>query len=395
MTAGETDSEGTVAVNQTHARSGAEPPITAEALLALDNVAAKREPPAHVAEQLATRRLYLSGGDGGEGIERAVQGVDRHADSVSLSLAASVAVGLPGRTLKVFNREELEAVVGEVHHAPGFMPEWAELVYHPKVAAPPASKWMRTFDGRRVAPLPYFIYGADNRHIYYPKGYPWHCIGKVDLYSSAEAENPYTWGSGVLIGDRIVLTAGHLASFIDNPRDWKMRFTAAMYNGSSIVGPGAVSYVSDSQWFGDGLSGHDIGLIRLYEPLGTSLGYFGAKTYDRSWNNGNYWILSGYGKGIPVPISPSRQFGIAVLDEDSDAELGAELEHHGDLDIGDSGGPFFGFWEGDPIPYAVGTTSGHEYPSSPPGHPGEDNNIEAGGALMVLAIAAARLAWPA
>ena len=42
-------------------------------------------------------------------------------------------------------------------HVPGFLPEWAELVYHPKLAAPPSTKWMRTFDGRRVMPHPYFV----------------------------------------------------------------------------------------------------------------------------------------------------------------------------------------------------------------------------------------------
>ena len=71
--------------------------------------------------------------------------------------------------------------------------------------------------------------------------------------------------------------------------------------------------------------------------------------------------------------------------------LHVDLAHHGDVASGDSGGPFFGFWQGDPIPYAVGTTSGHETISGPSWTGGEDNNIEAGGALMVLAIAAAEL----
>jgi hypothetical protein len=84
-----------------------------------------------------------------------------------------------------------------------------------------------------------------------------------------------------------------------------------------------------------------------------------------------------------------------VLDEDSDSDGGAELEHHGDIASGDSGGPFFGFWPGDSIPYAVGTTSGHESVSGPSWTGGEDDNIEAGGGLMVQAIAAARQAWPA
>jgi V8-like Glu-specific endopeptidase len=386
-----------VSEKNTEAKRSEAPPITAEQLLALDNAPAKREAPDHVTEQLSARRLYLSSRKGVEGIERAVENADRHEGSLTLSLPASVSVGLPGRKLEVFEREDLASAIGDVRHTPGFMPEWADLVYHPKVAARPAQRRLRRFDGSRVTPTANqeFTYGPDDRQIYYPSGYPWQCIGKVDIYPNSEAANPTKWGSGVLIGDRIVLTAGHVAADIDNPNDWMMRFTACMYNGSSVVGGGGVSYVSDSQWFGDGVSGHDIGLLRLYEPLGTSLGYFGAKTYDSSWNNGNYWILAGYPYDIAGAISPSRQFGIAVLDEDGDIIGGAELEHHGDTASGDSGGPFFGFWANDPIPYAVGTTSGHETIGGPSWTGGEDNNIEAGGSLMVQAIAAARQNWPA
>jgi hypothetical protein len=354
--------------------SRSQPPLSADELLSLDNVPARGEAPPHVVQHLATRLLQLSGG--GEQIQRAVADADRHADSLSLALDRSVKVGQPGRTLELFDREAIRSAAEDVHHLEGYQPDWAELVYHPKVAARPSRKRMRTFDGRRVTPL--------NQ-----------CIGKVDIYPNGESDNPTEWGTGVLIGDRIVLTAGHVAAAPSNPNDWKMRFTAGMYNGSSVLGPGAVSYVSDGQWWGDNVSGHDIGLLRLYEPLGTWLGYFGAKTYDSSWNNGNYWILSGYPYDIANANSPSRQFGIAVLDEDSDIENSAELEHHGDTASGDSGGPFFGFWGDDPIPYAVGTTSGHETIGGPSWTGGEDNNIEAGGALMVQVIATARQNWPA
>ncbi len=378
------------------AQSPEQPPITAEALLALDNVPARREPPPHAVAQLGTRRLYLSSREGAESLERAFDDADRTADSLVVSLPTSVTEGLAGRKIEVFDREELQAAGGDARHTPGLMPEWADLVYHPKVAARPARRQMQRFDGRSVTPLnTTFLYGSDDRHVYYPSGYPWQCVGKIDIYPNATSSNPTKWGSGVLIGDRIVLTAGHVAADIDDPHSWKMRFTAGMYNGGSVVGAGAVSYVSDSKWYGDNVSGHDIGLLRLYEPLGTSLGYFGAKTYTSSWNNGSYWILTGYPYDVASAVSPSRQFGIAVLDEDSDSVNSAELEHHGDIASGDSGGPFFGFWDGDPVPYAVGTTSGHETVGGPSWTGCEDNNIEAGGALLIQAILAARSAWPA
>lgn len=55
-----------MATNSAHTQ----PPLSAEELLSLDNVPARREAPPHVVQQLATRLLHLSGG--GERIERAV-----------------------------------------------------------------------------------------------------------------------------------------------------------------------------------------------------------------------------------------------------------------------------------------------------------------------------------
>ena len=185
-----------------------------------------------------------------------------------------------------------------------------------------------------------------------------------------------------------MLTAGRLAA-LTTPHDWKIRFTAALYNGDSIVGPGGVSYVSDARWWGHDQTGRDIALLRLYEPLGTSLRYFGAKTYDSSWNNDHFWTLCGYGADIGAMVRPSRQVGIAVLDVDTHG-LAAQLEHRGDIDVGDSGGPFFGFWVPDPNPYAVGTTTGGTTFGT-----GEDVNFAAGGALMKQGIAVRELDWPA
>ena len=115
------------------------------------------------------------------------------------------------------------------------------------------------------------------------------------------------------------------------------------------------------------MSAHDISLLRLYDPLGDALGYFGSKVYDRAWQDGNYWALAGY----PVAVTserPSFQLGIPVLDNDVDGDA-MELEHQGDTTGGDSGGPFFGTWP-DGFPYVIGTVSGGESFTG-----GEDNNI--------------------
>ena len=248
--------------------------------------------------------------------------------------------------------------------------------------------------GRKVIPFnnQSFVYGPDDRAVFYPSGYPWHCIGKVDVYPNAGADNPTSWGSGVLIGDRLVLTAGHVPPVNPAPGTWKMRFTAGMYNGSPVDGAGAVSYVSDFKGYLGGVSGVDYAVLRLYDPIGVDLGYFGWKTYDSGWNGGDYWWLAGYPFDIAGAASPSYQSGIAVLDDDS-SNGGLELEHHGDTASGDSGGPFWGFW--DEGPYVVGTVSGHETVGGPSWTGGEDNNISAGGNPLSNLLHWARSNWPA
>jgi hypothetical protein len=163
-----------------------------------------------------------------------------------------------------------------------------------------------------------------------------------------------------------------------------MRFTAGLYNGAPVDGPGAVSYVSDFNGYLGGVSGTDYAVLRLYEPLGSHLGYFGWKNYDSAWNGGQYWWIAGYPFDIANDQSPSYQNGIPVLAVAANSG-GLELEHQGDTASGDSGGPFWGFWP-DGIPYVIGTVSGHE--SSP------DYNICAGGNPLSNLLAWARATWP-
>ena len=35
-------------------------------------------------------------------------------------------------------------------------------------------------------------------------------------------------------------------------------------------------------------------VLRLYDPLGDWLGYFGSKPYSNSWTGQPYWNLTGY-----------------------------------------------------------------------------------------------------
>jgi V8-like Glu-specific endopeptidase len=370
------------------------PPLSIAEIIERDNIPATTQPPPETVARLTTRQLVLSGPEGiAEALDKSLRALKKGDDGLSLSLPASAFVGQAGKSGKRVTPKSLMASTGSQPDGSPFKPDWAPLVYHPKLGAKPRQPLLRGPGGRKIVPVNQsFIYGPDDRTVFYPSGYPWRCIGKVDVYPNAGADNPTSSGSGVLIGDRLVLTAGHVPPVNPSPGQWKMRFTAGMYNGSPVDGPGAVSYVSDFHGYLGGVSGVDYAVLRLYEPLGVHLGYYGWKTYDSAWTGGDYWWLAGYPFDIAGAASPSYQSGIAVLDQDSDGG-GLEIEHHGDIASGDSGGPFWGFW--DEGPYVVGTCSGHETVGGPSWTGGEDNNIAAGGDALSSLLHWARATWPA
>ena len=118
-----------------------------------------------------------------------------------------------------------------------------------------------------------------------------------------------------------------------------MQFIPAYYDGSSLAGAGATSWVSDAHGWNTNntVAAHDMAVLRLYDPVGSDLGWFGSKVYNRAWQGGGYWELTGYPGAVANAQRPSYEAGIAVLDDDSDSDA-LELEHHGDVTAGDSGG---------------------------------------------------------
>jgi hypothetical protein len=116
-------------------------------------------------------------------------------------------------------------------------------------------------------------------------------------------------GTGALVGDRIVITAGHMVPWGDSP--WWMRFVPAYYDGASLHGAGIESYVSDARGYNTSgsVTGYDWAVLRLYEPLGQWLGYFGYNGYSDNWNDGAYWSLIGYPGAIANAQRPSFRAG--------------------------------------------------------------------------------------
>jgi V8-like Glu-specific endopeptidase len=268
-----------------------------------------------------------------------------------------------------------------------FKPAWMDYTPHPKMSAEPQFL-MRALDGRVIEPH-YGVFGSDDRQVYYPSGYPWICVGRCFVWNDFSKPGWSWYGSAVLIGGRVILTAGHMVPWGSN--NWAMKFVPAYYDGASTLGAGVSSWVSDCHGYNTGntVSAWDMAVCRLYTPLGNSYGYFGTKAYSGSWEGGNYWTLAGYPAAVAGGNRPSRQMWWPVLDDDTDGSAD-ELEYQADATGGDSGGPVFGFWSGQP--YAIATHSGGERISFI--WTIEDNNIGAGGGALNSLVAWARSNWP-
>lgn len=250
-------------------------------------------------------------------------------------------------------RERPEAILNKIDQNvrfSSFRPDWSDALFVPRYTAAPYRPVMKRFNGRRVTPL--WVFGQDNRQQFRDASWPWGLVGRV-------FNNRGESGTGALVGDRIVITAGHMVPWGDSP--WWMLFVPAYYDGQSLHGAGVQSYVSDARGYEvhGHPTGYDWAVLRLYEPLGTSLGYFGYNGYSDSWNNQPWWDLVGYPGAIANAMRPSFQGQITIGDTDSDSNGGEELESDtADVTPGDSGGPLFGWWGNDPR--IVGVVSGEE-----------------------------------
>jgi hypothetical protein len=290
----------------------------------------------------------------------------------------------PGLTRR---REKPETVLKQVEQAvpfSGFRPDWADALFVPRRAAPEGPRTLGRFNGRRVTPL--WVFGNDDRWAFRDPSWPWGLVGRI-------FNNRGQSGTGALFGDRLVVTASHLVPW--EGEEWWIQFVPAYYDGVSLYGAGVQSDVSDAIGYDNAgnVSGYDWAVLRLFEPLGSWLGYFGVNGYSEAWNDQPYWSIIGYPSDVAGGMRPSFQGGITVGDVDSDSHGGAELESDtADLTDGNSGGPMFGWWGDDPR--IVGVVSGGEEYSFLGATFDRDNIMAAGTGFTGLCIWG-RSNWPA
>jgi len=99
----------------------------------------------------------------------------------------------------------------------------------------------------------------------------------------------------------------------------------------------------------------------LDHAMGNTTGWMGSRGYNTAWDNGDYWGHIGYPADLgsasrPVFIGYQSFFG-----EDTGSEAGRSayrIKHKIDVIPGQSGGPYFGWWDSEPWPRVVGIQSG-------------------------------------
>lgn len=308
-----------------------------------------------------------------------------------------LAIDDPGRVLGIVippvqpvRPEELAAELlkvsvdtGSSREGAALIPDWTALGALPPVAPPSPARWLVRRSGAKVRAE--WVIPPDNRTPYYPDSYPFSIVGRLFVWDDATAPIWATSGTASLLGDRTILTASHMVPW-NSGSNWKALFIPAYWDGASLFGSGAVSWVTNAQGYPDHAQGDDMAVMRLAEPLGASLGYFGFKTYTDDWEDLEVWTLPGYPGDKDDAQRPWMHLNFPIIDDDDDG-AGVELEYRADAYHGQSGAPIFAWFDG--APYIVGTHSGGE---DNPGEPTQ--NVAAGGSALTNLLHWARATWP-
>ncbi len=223
------------------------------------------------------------------------------------------------------------------------------------------------------------IFGTDDRRVFRDTSYPWSCFGRCETNLG-----PF---SGVMIGPRHILTCNHGVDWTPPPgyaADW-LKFTPAYFNGDEPFGS---SYATHVYWIkkdnNDGFSNgdedqYDYVVLVLSDRLGDATGYLGARRYTDSWDGLEAWWHIGYPSDLTSVERPTYQSWFSMDGDDGQSDDHQAIYHKADVFPGQSGGPMFGFWDGDVGPRAVAVQSWQN---------SSTNGASGGGDLVDLVVSA-------
>ena len=199
-------------------------PLTNEEVLRRDNIPASEPIPADIAERFAHKRILLCRTIETSTRERISRKSKVQRGTWVLSTTEPVVSGLPVEKVERVEPGSMRRKGGKEIALEGFRPPWQPYIYHPKtVAAKVRPQMLQRKSGAKV--IPDVVFNYDDRQLFSPSGYPWHCIGKVNVSTP-----PGTWGTGTLIGSRTVLTCAHILP-------WGVPFTVTFFPAFWILRP--------------------------------------------------------------------------------------------------------------------------------------------------------------
>lgn len=235
-------------------------------------------------------------------------------------------------------------------------------------------------DGDEERGDPTAVFTPEDRQIFSDTAFPWCTCGRVDTANG--------WGSGVMVGPRHIMTASHVVNWGPGGAAGWMRFTPLLFDSSEPFGRANVTQVYSWQQANpaDGINADecafDYVVCVLDRRLGDTVGWMGSRPYSTSWNGQAFWTHVGYPSDISGGTRPVF-VGNGAIDSDFTRTVGGRdsfgLRHRIDVIPGQSGGPYFGWWDGDAGPRVVGSQSAENW-----GGPGGPNTCGGGNPLPEL-----------
>jgi hypothetical protein len=274
--------------NARSADAAGDPPLTLDELAERER--ARREAAdTSGARPSAGQELLLSGPT-----EREPQlEIRRHPAGWSLSVPEGFTWGLVASNGHDLPIGEAQPVRGA--QARAYRPDGTEFVTRPpNVLGPGHSLIVRRRNrNRRRVRLDGVVFDSDNRVVFDPgNAYPWRCIGKLMVWNDPNSffwDPPSKNGTAALVGRNFVLTSSHLVPDRDR---WKGIFLPGLFDSRRSFG--LFSYVETSRRYNPYDQGSDLAILKLFDPIGDTLGFFGSRVYQDAWEDGNYWIKAGY-----------------------------------------------------------------------------------------------------
>lgn len=184
--------------------------------------------------------------------------------------------------------------------------------------------------------------------------FPWAAVGRIQsIWRKPDSIIVISTGTGALIGERVVLTAGHIVYDQDDGWADEVVFVPGLSGGNMPFGSVySVRSIAQRAWVEEHDNRYDIAMIVLDEPVGQETGYFpvtvesDAFFIDRSLNSAGY-----PGESKPGDLQ-YHSYGTSL-----DVQNGL-IRHMLDSEPGQSGSPLWYYDPSGPSRRIVGVLTG-------------------------------------